>query len=762
MAGDFFDFLENLARTLRASTEPFGGIQIILGGDMAQLPPVDLVSGGYCFQSTAWQLGKFSDRVGLLTKVHRLNSDDAFVRILSEIRNGRCPQWCSDILQQHSVDKKPLPEGTICPALFCKNADVDKINEEKLRSLPGESQRYPSEYGFIDLKENAEVLLTEHVGDLPPGSKGYVASLGVQSVRVKFASCEEDVWLRRGFMPLRLAWALTVHRAQGMSLDCAQIRIDNAFESGHAYVALSRLRSLQGLYLVGSVSQDCVRVASSVLQFLAQLRETQACASTPETNDAREPDSHSTTLDLLRKQLAEVSARAVELKANKNASAKDMRRLQVERDGLRRDVKTFRNESMCDKVSEYEIKYQECNRAYERQVAIWQQVKEDLQSQTQESNLLAYQIVVLEKSLKRTKKKKRETDTKDVELDIGDIVRAAWGELKLVGLSRNLKDLLNAIAIHLGTAVDNLRPYKETIVGCVRDFAKMCFDETQPAETVETQPTVEAQPGLVCNISDLAVESVVPQLENTMAPVDEQIDERPQENMGMEREGAMGNEKIEVPVGSAGTEALSNSHGELPEQNGSTQRQLAERKSKSSSSSSSSSSRDSSSSSSSDSSNHDEQERPPKKQRVSRPTTIDVVANVVAAAASAAASAASAAEVAARIAGTLPRNDAREKAVATHRRAVLGTLMKDRPGGALASEVFASIPDTERTHFPTLSVLMTTLKSHKGFRVHPPVRSRGGHSGVPRRILTVSEDAVPRRRIGTKTAVPDSNRGAPV
>ena len=112
-------------------------------------------------------------------------------------------------------------------------------------------------------------------------------------------------------MPLRLAWAITVHRAQGMSLDCGQICIEDAFAYGHAYVALSRLRSLRGLYLMGEIHPESVRIAPINCEFLSDLRGCQAIAGSGPQNAELNCIKAASTLEVFRQQFARVSARAM-------------------------------------------------------------------------------------------------------------------------------------------------------------------------------------------------------------------------------------------------------------------------------------------------------------------------------------------------------------------------------------------------------------------------------------------------------------------
>ena len=112
-------------------------------------------------------------------------------------------------------------------------------------------------------------------------------------------------------MPLRPAWVITVHRAQGMSLDCGQICIEDAFAYGHAYVALSRLRSLRGLYLIAEIHPERVRIAPNNCEILSDLRECEAIAGSGPQSAELNCIKAASTLEVFRQQFAKVNARAM-------------------------------------------------------------------------------------------------------------------------------------------------------------------------------------------------------------------------------------------------------------------------------------------------------------------------------------------------------------------------------------------------------------------------------------------------------------------
>ncbi|BFY99883.1 hypothetical protein BsWGS_02923 [Bradybaena similaris] len=299
--GDLFDKLETVARIIRKSDQPFGGIQLILCGDFLQLPPV--VAPGekrrFCFQSEAWQ--KSIDVTMQLTDVKR-QSDKRFIDILQHIRKGSCPEHVSAVLQQ-TTSRSIQQDGVLATKLCTHKVDVEAINTSKLRELNGESRMFAStDTGeaytqmlntlcpvpqHLELKIGAQVMLCKNLDvqrGLVNGARGVVIGYEADYPVIKFACKVTEViksvrWvfkigggstIVRKQIPLKLAWAISIHKSQGMTLDCVEISLAKVFECGQAYVALSRAKSLEGLRVV-DFSRSCVRADASVLRFYDQL-----------------------------------------------------------------------------------------------------------------------------------------------------------------------------------------------------------------------------------------------------------------------------------------------------------------------------------------------------------------------------------------------------------------------------------------------------------------------------------------------------------
>ena len=333
MTPDLFDKLDLIGRAILRIDKPFGGIQVIAVGDMYQLPPVNKENTGafFVFESQTWKQ-VIQDAV-VLSKIHR-QSDPVFLKILDEARAGRLSQETIKILESRRTTewKKLEIKPTL---LFTKRADVDQINITQLQKCEGDdkvfrvrtnkTQKYLIGHSIdqvtgyaidkmdksgayvpeLTLRKGAQVmLLTNKFMDhgLVNGSRGVVESFSEGLANypyVKFINGEtllidphtwasEDVdGLERQQIPLRLAYAVTIHKAQGATLDCALIDIGrNTFEYGQAYVALSRVKSLDCLY-VWDLDPTAFRVHPKVEAFLQSVYELDSTAPVPDPSNGQ-------------------------------------------------------------------------------------------------------------------------------------------------------------------------------------------------------------------------------------------------------------------------------------------------------------------------------------------------------------------------------------------------------------------------------------------------------------------------------------------
>lgn len=308
--GEFFDKLEHIARVIRKRDEPFGGIQLILSGDFLQLPPVQRngeAAKTFCFESQSWNS---CVRTSFYLKRVMRQNESSFIKCLEKIRRGKCDDEVMDILKSstsHRVDKDGIRATRLCT----HKADVDLLNREQLKLLPGEARTFkaidshPKMAALMDshcptarevtFKIGAQVILNKNIDlsrSLVNGSRGVIVKFEkrpgdnlanclypvVRFLDGKDHLIKFETWMvksgqgmvSRTHLPLNCAWALSIHKSQGMSLDLVEISLSRAFECGQAYVALSRARTLQGLR-VTDLASNSIKANKTVLEFYESL-----------------------------------------------------------------------------------------------------------------------------------------------------------------------------------------------------------------------------------------------------------------------------------------------------------------------------------------------------------------------------------------------------------------------------------------------------------------------------------------------------------
>lgn len=295
LPGRLLDYLDFHCRAIRHDDRPFGGVQVISTGDFLQLPPVRTnprVEYDWAFDSEAWHNAGF--QTVELTTIRRQDERD-FADALSRFRVGEINRRVADVLR---------PRVAIFPnrnltRLLTHNAQVDKWNDYCLADLPGtewvneaQTQGPPSQIDFLKknlltpatlrLKLGARIMFTVNRPDdgFVNGQTGVVTRLTSREVGVEteqgHVTVDPHAWfydpetISATFeqFPLRLAYAMTIHKSQGLTLDSAFIDIRAAREPGQGYVALSRVRSLEGLHLKGW--PDGVFVSQRAIDFHAK------------------------------------------------------------------------------------------------------------------------------------------------------------------------------------------------------------------------------------------------------------------------------------------------------------------------------------------------------------------------------------------------------------------------------------------------------------------------------------------------------------
>jgi len=333
MSLKLFEILDLLGKKIRKNLmKPFGGIQVVFSGDFYQLPPVGSVneygSSAFCFESERW--ASTFDTTIKLQMIYR-QTDQVYTTILNQIRVGKIYKSSFDKLNERV--NKPLPENSLFKPtiLLPRRKDVDLINTTELANLgDAEQNKYcikrilPSElvslndkfkkmdiesnnisdtqkeieYSFLEnnimadkeiiLKKGSQVMCIANIDMESPkpivnGSQGIVVEFVGGLPVIQFNNGDKRMvgyhnWVSENNssigikqIPLIHAWAITIHKSQGVSLDLAQIDVgSNIFECGQTYVALSRVKSLEGLYLTAFNPQK-IKVDKKVQDFYTTL-----------------------------------------------------------------------------------------------------------------------------------------------------------------------------------------------------------------------------------------------------------------------------------------------------------------------------------------------------------------------------------------------------------------------------------------------------------------------------------------------------------
>ena len=311
LSANTLDMIDMVCREVKQSGEPFGGIQIVLVGDFFQLPPIvkkendtnqnklmpDIVgtSGIFACDSGAWSRARLV--VCYLTEQHRQDDTD-FLSVLSAIRSNNVSEEHRNYINSRQIDNYDMPENVT--KLFSHNFNVDNVNSGELSKIEDASKNFEMTASGndklveilkkgclspenLELKVGAVVMCTknnqkEHFANGTLGTvvgfdefSGYPIIKTHNGFNVTISpmdwAVEENGKIRAQItqVPLRLAWAITVHKSQGMSLNAAVMDLSQVFEYGQGYVALSRVRSLSGLYILG-INEQALKVSPKILE----------------------------------------------------------------------------------------------------------------------------------------------------------------------------------------------------------------------------------------------------------------------------------------------------------------------------------------------------------------------------------------------------------------------------------------------------------------------------------------------------------------
>jgi len=302
--GHRLDMVNEVAKLLRKSDKPFGGLQVVLVGDLFQLPPISRGSddADFVHLSSAWD--ELSPKICYITEQHRqTQAGDALLDLLEAMRRGEVNELHEAALQERLRERRP--GDLVVTRLYSHNLDVDSINDQHLKAIAQTGKTYAMQTSGqkpkieqlqksvlapenLELKVGAEVMFVANnfAAGFANGTRGRVVAFddnlpivqlaNGREVKVELHSwkLEEDGRVRAQVsqLPLRLAWAITIHKSQGMSLDAAEIDLSRSFTPGMGYVALSRVRSMDGVFL-GGINQMALAMHPLIYDFDAELRE---------------------------------------------------------------------------------------------------------------------------------------------------------------------------------------------------------------------------------------------------------------------------------------------------------------------------------------------------------------------------------------------------------------------------------------------------------------------------------------------------------
>jgi ATP-dependent exoDNAse (exonuclease V) alpha subunit len=308
ISSNTLDCVDRVCKLFKRNEEPFGGMQVIFSGDFFQLPPIqkkpqwgaqqqqqnfdgidtiymdedETSQTPYAFKSRAWKQGNLS--MCYLTEQYRQDSEDSIGAILRDIRDGEISDQTVEQLRSRIIVSDEKDSAEAITKLHTHNTNVDSYNNKKLQELDGEGKTYTmttrGKAPLIDalkrgclvgdkilLKVGALVMFVKNnptVGYVN-GTTGKIVSFKDGYPLVETSDGKEFVAMPQTWaveenssviaeisqVPLKLAWSITIHKSQGMTLSRAQIDLSGAFVEGQGYVALSRVKSLDGLYLNG-------------------------------------------------------------------------------------------------------------------------------------------------------------------------------------------------------------------------------------------------------------------------------------------------------------------------------------------------------------------------------------------------------------------------------------------------------------------------------------------------------------------------------
>ena len=271
MSNELLELIDGLFKMIKSNNLPFGGIQIIMVGDFHQLPPI---KSNYCFTSSIWDDLKMN--IIILTELIRQKDDLILQEILEEMRNGKITDDSYKILEKLKDTKF---ENDIKPTkLFPINTNVDKLNTYEFNKLVKLNNNQTKTYKAfskykndsissydICLTLNAQIMVIRNIAvenRLVNGTRGIVVGLLDTTVIIKdingiihhinyYTDINKNCKNNISFMPLKLAYAISIHKSQGSSIDCLELDLgEDIFVSGQTYTALSRATNINNIKII--------------------------------------------------------------------------------------------------------------------------------------------------------------------------------------------------------------------------------------------------------------------------------------------------------------------------------------------------------------------------------------------------------------------------------------------------------------------------------------------------------------------------------
>lgn len=310
ISAEVLEILNQVFQRVRENRAPMGGIQLLLFGDFLQLPPINRFGSNFnfCFNSQTWQ--ELDPKVIVLEEIFR-QDDQKFIKVLNNLRFGKLDESDREALESRLkiTDNNSAIRPTI---LTTHNVKVEKINETELKKIPREEITHTAEYfgapekieflrknciaaEFLKLKVGAQVMMIKNTYQkegIINGSLGIIRSFSpkknyplVEFSNGKILTISPEEWQVEKFdeekksviteaamsqVPLILAWAMTIHKSQGLTLDKISCDLNDIFSPGQAYVALSRARALSGVF-IESINFNRISAHADAVRFYKAL-----------------------------------------------------------------------------------------------------------------------------------------------------------------------------------------------------------------------------------------------------------------------------------------------------------------------------------------------------------------------------------------------------------------------------------------------------------------------------------------------------------